>query len=75
MQGKALSVEDMADVLSLKDNKNHVEDYATALQLLARAEVYRSIFHHSPTKLISIAYSERTKAQRVQDRLETNLEA
>ena len=39
LQGKALSVEDMADVLSLKDNFDHVEDYATALHLLARAEV------------------------------------
>ncbi|KAI0748169.1 Non-repetitive/WGA-negative nucleoporin C-terminal-domain-containing protein [Daedaleopsis nitida] len=59
LQGKALPVEDMADVLSLKDNKNHVEDYATALQLLARAEnipsarklnafrtVWRRIFKH-----------------------------
>ena len=39
LQGKALSVEDMADVLSLKDNFDHVEDYATALHLLVRAEV------------------------------------
>lgn len=65
----------MADVLSLKDNKNHVEDYATALQLLARAEVYRSIFRHSLAKLISTEHSERTKAQRIQDRLETNPKA
>ena len=41
LQGKALSVEDIADVLSLKDNFDHVEDYATALHLLARAEVCR----------------------------------
>ncbi|KAH9952015.1 hypothetical protein B0H21DRAFT_800355 [Amylocystis lapponica] len=38
LQGKALSVEDMADVLSLKDNTGSVEDYATALQLLAGAQ-------------------------------------
>ncbi|KAI0374941.1 hypothetical protein BV20DRAFT_934524 [Pilatotrama ljubarskyi] len=39
LQGKALSVEDMAELLSLKDNYERVEDYATALHLLARAEV------------------------------------
>ena len=39
LQGKALSVEDMADVLSLKDNDTTIGDYATALHLLARADV------------------------------------
>jgi nuclear pore complex protein Nup133 len=39
LQGKALSVEDMADVLSLKDNDTTIDDYATALHLLARADV------------------------------------
>ena len=38
-QGKALSVEDIADVLSLKDNYTTIGDYATALHLLARADV------------------------------------
>ncbi|KAH9966798.1 Non-repetitive/WGA-negative nucleoporin C-terminal-domain-containing protein [Russula dissimulans] len=38
LQGKALSVEDMADALSLKDNDTTVSDYATALHLLARAD-------------------------------------
>lgn len=38
-QGKALSVEDIADVLSLKDNNTTISDYATALHLLARADV------------------------------------
>ena len=38
-QGKALSVEDIADVLSLKDNDTTISDYATALHLLARADV------------------------------------
>jgi len=37
-QGKALSVEDIADVLSLKDNDTTISDYATALHLLARAD-------------------------------------
>ncbi|KAN0123739.1 Non-repetitive/WGA-negative nucleoporin C-terminal domain containing protein [Russula decolorans] len=37
-QGKALSVEDIADVLSLKDNDTTIDDYATALHLLARAD-------------------------------------
>ncbi|KAF8478553.1 Non-repetitive/WGA-negative nucleoporin C-terminal-domain-containing protein [Russula ochroleuca] len=35
-QGKALSVEDIADALSLKDNDTTISDYATALHLLAR---------------------------------------
>ncbi|KAI0065375.1 hypothetical protein BV25DRAFT_1880143 [Artomyces pyxidatus] len=38
LQGKSLSVEDIADVLSLKDNLSTPEDYATALHLLARAD-------------------------------------
>ncbi|OBZ75079.1 hypothetical protein A0H81_04264 [Grifola frondosa] len=59
LQGKALSAEDIADVLSLKDNTSHAEDYTTALQILARAEnlprarrqsafrnVWRRIFVH-----------------------------
>ncbi|EJF65900.1 hypothetical protein DICSQDRAFT_49916 [Dichomitus squalens LYAD-421 SS1] len=42
LQGKALSVEDMADVLTLKDNYEYVGDYVTALHLLARAETIPS---------------------------------
>ncbi|KAI0957243.1 hypothetical protein AcW1_005700 [Taiwanofungus camphoratus] len=38
LQGKALSMEDVADVLSLKDNTDTREDYTTALHLLSRAE-------------------------------------
>ncbi|EPS98566.1 hypothetical protein FOMPIDRAFT_1061291 [Fomitopsis schrenkii] len=38
LQGKALSPEDMADILSLKDNWSSPEDFATALQILARAQ-------------------------------------
>ncbi|KAH7921734.1 hypothetical protein BV22DRAFT_1095926 [Leucogyrophana mollusca] len=38
LQGKTLSVEDAVDLLTLKDNEESVEDYATALHLLARAE-------------------------------------
>ncbi|KDQ60778.1 hypothetical protein JAAARDRAFT_190924 [Jaapia argillacea MUCL 33604] len=36
LQGRSLSIEDSADVLSLKDNKKGVADYATALHLLSR---------------------------------------
>lgn len=36
LQKRALSVEDMIDGLTLKDNTESVEDYATALHLLAR---------------------------------------
>jgi nuclear pore complex protein Nup133 len=39
LQGKALSVEDVADALSMKDNDSTITDYATALHLLARADV------------------------------------
>ena len=39
LQKKALSVEEMADALSLKDNDSTIGDYATALHLLARADV------------------------------------
>jgi nuclear pore complex protein Nup133 len=39
LQGKALSIEDAADVLTLKDNEETVEDFATALQLVSRAVV------------------------------------
>ncbi|KAH9900978.1 Non-repetitive/WGA-negative nucleoporin C-terminal-domain-containing protein [Cubamyces lactineus] len=63
--GKALSVEDMAEVLSLKDNHGRVEDYTTALHLLARAEnvpstrrlnvfrnVWRRIYIHDDWNMI-----------------------
>ncbi len=39
LQGKALSVEDAADVLSLKDNIDTLDDYVTALHLLSFAKV------------------------------------
>ncbi|KAJ7046830.1 hypothetical protein C8F04DRAFT_1227029 [Mycena alexandri] len=38
LQGNALSMEDTVDVLTLKDNTTSVEDYTTALHLLARVE-------------------------------------
>ncbi|KAF7363465.1 Methyltransferase type 11 [Mycena sanguinolenta] len=38
LQGHALSLEDTVDVLTLKDNTTSVEDYTTALHLLARAQ-------------------------------------
>ncbi|XP_006458086.1 hypothetical protein AGABI2DRAFT_216285 [Agaricus bisporus var. bisporus H97] len=37
LQGKALSIEDAADMLTLKDNEETIEDFATALQLVSRA--------------------------------------
>lgn len=45
LQGKALSLEDAADVLTLQDNGESVENYATALHLLAHAEVCRRAYH------------------------------
>lgn len=43
LQGKALSAEDIADVLSLKDNDDErgLEDYVIALRLLVHAKVGR----------------------------------
>ncbi|KAJ7111560.1 hypothetical protein C8R43DRAFT_1091558 [Mycena crocata] len=38
LQGNALSMEDTVDVLTLKDNMTSVEDYTTALHLLARVQ-------------------------------------
>ncbi|KAJ7109426.1 hypothetical protein C8R44DRAFT_634983 [Mycena epipterygia] len=38
LQGNALSMEDTVDVLTLKDNTTSVEDYTTALHLLARVQ-------------------------------------
>jgi nuclear pore complex protein Nup133 len=44
LQGKALGVEDLADVLTLKDNASEadLENFIVALQLLGHAEVGRS---------------------------------
>lgn len=42
LQGKALSLEDAVDVLTLQDNVESAENYATALHLLAHAEVGRA---------------------------------
>ncbi|KAG6851014.1 hypothetical protein H0H93_004501 [Arthromyces matolae] len=38
LQGRALCIEDAVDVLTLKDNNSSVEDFATALHLLARVQ-------------------------------------
>ncbi|KAK7054841.1 hypothetical protein VNI00_003304 [Paramarasmius palmivorus] len=39
LQGKSLSMEDAVDVLTLKDNYDTVQDYSTALHLLARCQL------------------------------------
>uniref|UniRef100_A0A0W0FLK8 Uncharacterized protein n=1 Tax=Moniliophthora roreri TaxID=221103 RepID=A0A0W0FLK8_MONRR len=39
LQGKSLSMEDAVDVLTLKDNNDTVQDYSTALHLLARCQL------------------------------------
>lgn len=45
LQGKVLNVEGVVDVLTLKDNTDSIDDYATALHLLASAKVYPSVFY------------------------------
>ncbi|TCD68905.1 hypothetical protein EIP91_009455 [Steccherinum ochraceum] len=65
LQGKALSIEDAADVLSLKDNDTSLEDYVTALHLVSRANtlpeqrrisaiktVWRRVYIHDDWKRI-----------------------
>ena len=44
LQGKALSVEDTVDVLTLKDNKDRNEDFTIALHLLAHVKVSVEMF-------------------------------
>ena len=44
--GKTLLIEDAVDVLTLKDNSNSLEDFATALQLLFRIQVSMSYTIH-----------------------------
>lgn len=39
LQGKVLNVEGVVDVLTLKGNTDSIDDFATALHLLARAKV------------------------------------
>lgn len=39
-------IEDAVDVLTLKDNGSSVEDYATALYLLARVQVSDPTYDH-----------------------------
>ncbi|THH33962.1 hypothetical protein EUX98_g282 [Antrodiella citrinella] len=50
--GKTLSVEDAADVLSLKDNDRSLEDYVTALHLLARAQLLPEARRRSAIKTV-----------------------
>ena len=73
LQGKALSVEDMAELLSLKDNRNRVEDYASALHLLARAEVCVMPLALLLSLMRDTEPAKRTAAQRIQERLATHL--
>ena len=42
-----LDVEGVVDVLTLKDNADSIDDYATALHLLVRAEVSSPVFYPS----------------------------
>lgn len=43
LSGRAMALEDTVDLLTLKDNKESIEDYATALHLLGYAQVRHSI--------------------------------
>ncbi|KAH8107113.1 Non-repetitive/WGA-negative nucleoporin C-terminal-domain-containing protein [Cristinia sonorae] len=52
LQGKALSVEDAADVLSLKDNDKSVDDYVTAIHLITRAHTLPEARRNSAVRTI-----------------------
>lgn len=54
LQGKALSVEDAADVLSLKDNDSSLEDYVTAVHLISRAPVSAERHAKAVADLVSV---------------------
>jgi hypothetical protein len=47
LQGKALSTEDLVDILTLKDNKTSIEDYSTGIHLLLSTTVGCGIFYLS----------------------------
>lgn len=47
LQGKALAPEDIAEIISLRDNTDSPESYATALEILNRAQVSGASAWHS----------------------------
>jgi len=62
LQGRVLSVEDVVDMLTMKDNENSVDDFETALLLLAEARVTRfSLFIVVLPLNILTGYPEETK--------------
>jgi nuclear pore complex protein Nup133 len=63
LQGKALSVEDAVDILTLKDDEG-VGNYATALQLLAHAEVCHP-FMAGITRLRIIVHKDIPDTRRI----------
>ncbi|KAG2020222.1 methyltransferase type 11 [Coprinopsis cinerea AmutBmut pab1-1] len=65
LQGRALSIEDAVDLLTMKDNRENLSDYSTALHLLASASnlpearrlsafrtVWRRVYLHDDWKAI-----------------------
>jgi hypothetical protein len=68
LQGKALSLEDAVDVLTLQDNVEGAENYATALHLLAHAEVGRAYHCLSVTEITTVTqgYSRREETVIIQ---------
>jgi nuclear pore complex protein Nup133 len=68
LQGKALSLGDAVDVLTLQDNVKGAENYyATALHLLAHAEVSRASHGLSVAVITTITqgYSRRDESFRI----------
>lgn len=64
LQGKALSLGDAVDVLTLQDNVKGAENFATALHLLAHAEVSRASHGLSVAVITTITqgYSRREES-------------
>lgn len=74
LQGKALSIEDAVDLLTLKDNTESIENYATGLQLLNYAKVVYKlslIFPFNVDNLLEFTRNE--EAIRHYNRLEKDL--
>ncbi|EIN07336.1 hypothetical protein PUNSTDRAFT_71669 [Punctularia strigosozonata HHB-11173 SS5] len=82
LQGRVLSIEDIVDVLTLKDNTDSVDDYATALHLLAREHTlpagrrlmafrstWRRIFNHDDWTYIrqTVGVSDSEISERLQN--------
>lgn len=69
LQGKALSVEDVVDLLTLKDNTMSIEDYASSLHLLKNVKVGGLLDYYITPLIFRTESSRRKKNLHVANRL------